>query len=55
MNLLLVLITLGVVSDAVLNSGNGENSFEFLGFRGSLTNDCLPTRFPFYIERFEVV
>lgn len=47
MNLLLVLITVGVVSDAVLNSGNGENSFEFLGFLGSLTNDCLPTTFPF--------
>lgn len=45
MNLLLFLI--GVISDAVLNSGNGENNFEYLGFLGSLTNDCLPTTFPF--------
>ena len=41
MNLLLLLMAAGVVSDVFLNSGNGENNFECLGFLGSRINDRL--------------
>lgn len=54
MNLLLHLIAVGVLSKAVLSSGMGENSFEYLAFRGSLINDCLPIAFPFWCRDREV-
>lgn len=56
MNLLLLLMAVGVaviVSVAVLNSGNGENSFEYLAFRGSLKSDCLPPRIALPYWKFE--
>lgn len=40
MNLLLLFIATGVVSDAPLNSGIGEKSLEYRAFLGSFTNDC---------------
>ena len=46
MNLLLLLMAVGVVSTAVLNSGNGENNLDYRAFRGSLTNDCRPIALP---------
>lgn len=55
MNLLLHPIAVGVLSKAVLlSSGMGENSFEYLAFRGSLTNDCRPFAFPFWYREREV-
>ena len=41
MNLLLLLMAAGVVSDGFLNSGNGENNLEYLVLLGSRTKDCL--------------
>lgn len=41
MNLLLLLMAAGDVSDGLLNSGNGENNLEYLAFLGSRANDGL--------------
>ena len=41
MNLLLLLMAAGVVSDGFLNSGNGENNLEYLAFLVSRINDGL--------------
>jgi hypothetical protein len=54
MNLLLLLIAVGVVSGALLDSGNGENNLEYRAFRGSLTNDCRPIALPFLNREEEV-
>lgn len=48
MNLLLLFITAGVVSDAFLDSRTGENSLEYLAFLWSRANDSLPIALPFW-------
>lgn len=47
MNLLLVFIATGVVSDAPFSPGIGEKSLEYRAFRGSFTNDCRLTELLF--------
>lgn len=47
MNLLLLLMAIGVVSAALLVSGNGENNLEYRAFRGSLTNERRPSALSF--------
>lgn len=41
MNLLLLLMAAGVVSDGLGSFGNGENNLEYLAFLGSRINDGL--------------
>lgn len=47
MNLLLLFIATGVLSDAPLNAGIGEKSLEYRAFRGSFTDDCRLTELAF--------
>jgi hypothetical protein len=54
MNLLLLLMAVGVVSAALLDSGNGENNLEYRAFRGSFTNDCRPIALPSLNREAEV-
>ena len=54
MNLLLLLMAAGVVSDAFLNSGNGENHLEYLAFLGSRNNNGLSTVAPLFKPEAEL-
>lgn len=54
MNLLLLFVAVGVVSDTDPNSGNGVNSLEYLAFLGSFTYDRRPTAPLFFNLAVEV-